>query len=153
MDRQKILDKIELGWHDFNASFEGLSDELLQQPASIGEWSVKDILGHVSTWEEEALKYLPHILHGDRIPRYSVMYGGIDAFNALTTEKDRKLPLSDIRSHLDETHQKLVTYIQSLPEEQFARETRIRRRIRLDTYGHYPVHTQAIREWRTLIGK
>jgi hypothetical protein len=36
----------------------------------MGEWSVKDILAHVTTWEEEALKYLPLILTGGRPPRY-----------------------------------------------------------------------------------
>ena len=27
-----------------------------------GSWSVKDIIAHVTTWEEEALKHLPLIL-------------------------------------------------------------------------------------------
>jgi hypothetical protein len=35
-----------------------------------------------------------------------------------------------------------------VPEEQFARETRFRRRLRLDTYRHYLEHARAIREWR-----
>jgi hypothetical protein len=45
-------------------------------------------------------------------------------------------------------HRQLVEYLQSVPEEQFARETRFRHRLRLDTYSHYPEHTRAIREWR-----
>jgi hypothetical protein len=35
-----------------------------------------------------------------------------------------------------------------VPEEQFARETRFRRRLRLDTYRHNLEHARAIREWR-----
>jgi hypothetical protein len=35
-----------------------------------------------------------------------------------------------------------------VPEDQIARETRIRRRLRLDTYSHYPKHAEAIRKWR-----
>ena len=31
---------------------------------------------------------------------------------------------------------------------QLTRETRFRRRLRLDTYGHYPKHAEAIRRWR-----
>ncbi|MBP1636454.1 MAG: hypothetical protein H6Q10_3028, partial [Acidobacteria bacterium] len=27
-------------------------------------------------------------------------------------------------------------------------DTRFRRRLRADTYGHYPHHTRAIRSWR-----
>lgn len=37
-------------------------------------------------WHEEALKHLPAVLEGRRPPRYSVTYGGIDAFNAQMTK-------------------------------------------------------------------
>jgi hypothetical protein len=64
-----------------------LSDTQLVEPGVTGAWSVRDILAHVSRWEEEALKYLPLILEGGKPPRYSVSYGGIDAFNARMTEQ------------------------------------------------------------------
>ncbi len=110
-------------------------------------WSVKDILAHVTTWEEEALKYLPLILTGGKPPRYS-QYGGIDAFNAQMAEQKRGLALSEVQRQLDETHRRLLDYIRSVPEEHFTQETRFRHRLRLDTYSHYPQHAKAIREWR-----
>jgi hypothetical protein len=48
----------------------------------------------------------------------------------------------------EQVHARLVAYIETAPDEQIERETRFRRRIRLDTYSHYPIHTRAIREWR-----
>src|SRR6266540_6916 len=48
----------------------------------------------------------------------------------------------------DETHARLVDFIRSQPEGSFGGQTRARRRLRLDTYGHYPEHTAAIRAWR-----
>ncbi|HEX6478299.1 MAG TPA: hypothetical protein VF043_05605, partial [Ktedonobacteraceae bacterium] len=80
-------------------------------------------------------------------PRYS-QSGGIDAFNAQMTEQKRGLALSDVLRQLDDTHRRLIDYIQSVPEEQFTQETRFRHRLRLDTYSHYPEHARAIREWR-----
>jgi len=109
---------------------------------------VKDILAHVTTWEEEALQYLPLIIKGGRPPRYSIKYGGINGFNAQMTAQKRGLSLSDVLRQLDETHRRLIDYVQSVPEEQFTRETRFRRRLRLDTYSHYPKHAEAIRKWR-----
>ena len=114
----------------------------------MGQWSVKDIIAHVTWWEEEALKHLPLIIQGDKPPRYSIQYGGIDAFNALMTEQKRGLSLADVLRQLEETHCRLITYVQSAPEEPFTRETRFRRCLRLDTYSHYPKHAKAIREWR-----
>lgn len=109
--------------------------------------TVKDILAHVTTWEEEALKYLPLITAGGSPPRYT-QYGGIDAFNELMTNQKRGLALSDVLRQLDETHRRLIDYIQSVPEEHYTQETRFRHRLRLDTYSHYQMHAKAIREWR-----
>jgi hypothetical protein len=135
----------------FNESYSGLSDVQLMEPGVTGAWSVRDILAHVTTWEEEALKHLPLILKGVRPPRYSVQYGGIDAFNARMTEQKRSLSLSEVRAQLAATHGRLADFIQSAPEHQVISETRFRHRLRLDTYSHYPLHAAAIRQWREWI--
>jgi hypothetical protein len=111
----------------------------------VGDWSVKDILAHVTTWEEEALKYLPLIIEGGKPPKYSVLYGGLDAFNEQKSAQKRGLSLAEVLKQLDETHERLLYYVQRVPEEQFASETPFRHRLRLDTYSHYPPHTKMIR--------
>jgi hypothetical protein len=148
MTRQQLLKQLDQAWTTFKESYADLSEAQMMEPGVTGHWSVKDILAHVTWWEEEALKHLPLILKGGRPPRYSLQYGGIDAFNAQMTEQKRSLSLSDVLRQLDETHRRLIDYVQSAPEEQFTRETRFRRRLRLDTYSHYPKHAKAIREWR-----
>jgi hypothetical protein len=147
MDRQQLLKQLERSWAALKESYLGLSDSQLTEPGVVDTWSVKDILAHVTTWEEEALKYLPLYITGDRPPRY-IKYGGIDAFNAHMTAQKRDLALYDVLAQLDETHRQLLDYIRSVPEEHFTRETPFRRRLRLDTYSHYPLHARAIRQWR-----
>ena len=148
MDRRQLLRRLDKAWVAFNESYAGLSDSELMEPGVTGAWSVRDILAHVTTWEEEALKHLPLILKGGKPPRYSVKYGGIDAFNAQMTEQKRNLSLSEVRRQLARTHRRLIDFIESAPEDQFVRETRFRRRLRLDTYSHYPLHAEGIRKWR-----
>ena len=148
MNRQQLLYRLDSAWRAFQASYAGLSSSRLTEPGVAGDWSVKDIVAHVTWWEEEALRHLPLIIAGGRPPRYSVAYGGIDAFNAMMAERKRDVPLSDVLTEQNDTHQRLIDFIQSVPEDQFTRETRFRRRLRLDTYSHYPIHTNAIREWR-----
>jgi len=148
MDRLGLLKRLDAAWGGYQESYAGLSAARLMEPGVTGDWSVRDILAHVTTWEEEALKYLPVILEGGTPPRYRVTYGGIDAFNALMTERKKNLPLSEVLRQVDEVHRRLLDLIQSAPEDQFARETRFRRRLRLDTYHHYPQHAEAIRRWR-----
>jgi len=153
MKKQQLIDKIEHAWKDFKESYVGLSAEVMIEPEISGEWSVKELVAHVSAWEGEALKYLPLILQGKRPPRYSVLYGGIDAFNAQTAAQARQLSLDEIIQQADETHTRLLAYLQVVPEEEFESETRFRRRIRLDTYSHYPIHTQAIWDWHLTVNR
>ena len=148
MDGRHLLRRLDAAWGAFKASYAGLSDAQLMKPGVTGDWSVRDILAHVTTWEEEALTHLPLILEGGTPPRYSVKYGGIDAFNARMTEQKARLSLSAVRRQLDGTHRRLIDFIQRAPEDQLSRETRFRRRLRLDTYSHYPQHAEAIRQWR-----
>jgi len=148
MTRKQLLARLDAAWVAFQNVHAGLSDEELLESGVVDDWTVKDLVAHVTWWEEEALKHLPLILAGERPPRYSVTYGGIDAFNTLMAVQTRDLSLDDVRRQANVTHRRLVDYIRGVPEELFARETRFRRRLRLDTYSHYPIHTTAIREWR-----
>ena len=146
--RNELLKRLDKAWEAFRESYAGLSNAELLEPGVSGAWSVRDIIAHVTWWEEEALTHLPLILKGGTPPRYSVRYGGIDAFNAHMTEQKRSLSLSEVREQLAATHDRLIEFIQSAPEHQLIGDTRFRRRLRLDTYGHYPIHAEAIRQWR-----
>ena len=147
MNREQLLARLDKAWTALGDSYAGLTEAEMMTPGVAGEWSVKDMLAHVATWEEEALKYLPLVLAGGRPPRYA-SYGGIDAFNARMTEAKRGLSLDEVQRLLVETHRLLIAYLQRVPEEQFATETRFRHRLRLDTYSHYPLHANMIRAWR-----
>lgn len=69
MTRAQVLRRLDKAWGALKDSYAGLSDSQLIKPGVTGAWSVRDILAHVTTWEEEALKYLPLILEGGKPPR------------------------------------------------------------------------------------
>ena len=148
MKTEQVLQRLDDAWTAFEHAYAGLTSAQMVAPGVTGRWSVRDIIAHVTWWEEEALKHLPLVRQGGRPPRYSVTYGGIDAFNARMTENRRALSLADVLRQHDEVHGRLIDYVRAAPRELYTRETRFRRRLRLDTYGHYPIHTKAIREWR-----
>ncbi len=148
MNRAQLLTRLDKAWQSLTTSYAGLSDSELMTPGVTGAWSIRDIIAHVTSWEEEALAYLPLILTGGKPPRYSVTYGGIDAFNARMTDQKRNFPLSEVLRQRDHIHGRLVEFVRSVQENQFVRETSFRRRLRLDTYGHYLKHAEAVRRWR-----
>ena len=146
--RTRLLKRIETAWQDLLASCDGLSEPKLLEPGVTGTWSVKDIIAHVTVWEDEAMTHLPVVLAGRRPPRYSVTHGGINAFNAQMTQRNRDLPLTEVLQQRDDTHARLIEFLQRVPESECGGGSRFRRRLRLDTYGHYAIHARAIRAWR-----
>lgn len=133
---------------DFHDAYAGLTDEELMIPGITGEWSIRDLIAHVTWWDAEALKHLPLVVEGERPPRYSVTYGGIDSFNAMKTGEKRGLSLDQVREEAEETHRRLIEYIGGISPERIAGNSRFTNRLRLDTYGHYPIHAKDIRDWR-----
>jgi hypothetical protein len=144
----RLLRTLDRAWASLQESYAGLSDAQLERPGVVGDWSIKDVLAHVTTWEQEALKYLPLIAAGGRPPKYSTTEGGIDAFNERMHQQKRSLGLAEVRAEAVRTHEQLVALIRAAPVEQLSGETRWRRRLRIDTYAHYAEHAEAIRAWR-----
>jgi hypothetical protein len=146
--RRRLLEQLDTAWAAFRDSYAGLPESDLIEPGVTKAWSVRDIIAHVTTWEEEALKHLPAVLEGRRPPRYSVTYGGIDAFNALMTTKKADLSLAAVLEQQEQVHRRVIEVVERAPEDALVSDSRFRRRLRLDTYGHYPKHAAAIRLWR-----
>jgi hypothetical protein len=146
--RGQLLRRLDRAWTAFTQSYAGLSPAELLEPGVTGRWSVRDIIAHVTWWEEESLAHLPAILAGRTPPRYSGVYGGIDAFNALMTARTSHLSLAEVLERQVATHRGLVELVGRTPETALGSGTRWRRRLRLDTYGHYPKHARGILGWR-----
>jgi len=146
MGKAQALSRLEQEWQAFLKSIEDLPESDLLEAGVCGDWSVRDLMAHVTTWEEETLRALPLVLEGKRLPRYSVLYGGIDAFNALQHEKKQSLSLAQVRRDLASTHKRLVAFLSDLPETAFT--PRFIRRLGIDTYKHYREHHEQIAGWR-----
>ena len=142
---EPLTRRVERAWAELKDSYAGLTEAQMIVSGVAGEWSVKDVLAHITTWDGEALKHLPTIAGGGRPPRYAST-GGIDAFNARTFEAKRHKSLSEVLDELLNTHAQLLEYIAATPAHQLS--PRFVSRLRLDTYGHYRLHAAAIREWR-----
>lgn len=146
--RTKLLETIESRWREFQDVLTGLTDVELEEPGVVEDWSVRDIVAHVTIWEQEALQHLPLIVAGGRPPRYSTTHGGIDAFNDQMMRRVRDISVAEVLRASSESHAQLISYLATVPEEFLASGSRFYRRLRLDTFGHYPIHTGHVLDWR-----
>ena len=143
MKKAQALDRLKQEWQALLQTWEGLPENVFLKPGAVGHWSTRDVMAHIATWEEEALKALPLILAGKPLPRYM----GIDAFNAREQARKRNLPLEQVKKELVATHEKLISFLETVPESAFG-IPRFGKRLRLDTIGHYREHAEQISSWR-----
>ena len=147
MNRKQLLRRVDEEWHRFMETCHGLSAEVCQQPGVVGEWSVKDLINHVATWEEESVAALSIIIEGRRVPLYATS-GGIDAFNDRKWRQYRDLSFQEVTARASDAHRRLMAFLAEVPEYHYAREGRFRRRLRQDTYRHNPEHSRQVATWR-----
>jgi hypothetical protein len=147
MSKENILRHLEESWQRLTDSLDGLSEKELMQPNVCGSWSTRDIMGHITTWESEAMLNIPAILDGEPTPKYS-SDGGIEAFNARAQVDKKEYSLSRIKREFRSHHQTFMDYLSGLPDSVFMNNARLAKRIRLDGYAHYDEHAIQIKKWR-----
>jgi hypothetical protein len=63
MTRNDLVDQLSRTRAEMEQAIAGLNDAQLTQPGPAGEWSIKDILLHLSLWEAEMVKTLYQAAH------------------------------------------------------------------------------------------
>jgi hypothetical protein len=98
---------------------ERLRDGDFERPATIGggDWSAKDLLGHLTSWEEHALDALDAWRRGEPAPiQRALRAHGLNAVNAENVAADRDRSSPTVRRRFDDVHRRLVTEIRSMPD-------------------------------------
>ena len=128
------------------AAIDGLKPELMAVPV-LGDWSVKDIVTHVTSWEELILLDLNRLKRG-RIPaRY---HEATDKWNETLMSVRRGFPLDQVLAELGETRDALMKALDEVADDQFAAG---------DVPGSCQItalhdweHARQIKEWRSQQG-
>jgi hypothetical protein len=103
-----------------------LSDDQLVEPATIGggDWSAKDLIGHIAAWAEVAVEALAEWRRGQMpwVERPDGPMSGsdqVDAFNARSVEEKRALGLGEVAQGAQASHRALVAAIEGMTEEEW----------------------------------
>jgi uncharacterized damage-inducible protein DinB len=98
------------------ASIQDLDEnELCNEPVT-GDWTVKDILGHIVTWNDEFRANIASILKGEHPGYDHIISEGNDfsAWNQQAIEKKRSWSFDRIRQDLERDFQEAVNLIEGL---------------------------------------
>lgn len=140
-ERLAILQDISKTWLELMRSMRGLSDEQIEKPGTIGDWSVKQVMGHIAFWDAHAIDEVKTLEAGQESADATADDWDLDRANAGRAADDAGREVSSVKVEMDSTHQKLMDLLEVTPV--LSRDV-----VKNDTYEHYPEHTEAIRAWR-----
>jgi uncharacterized protein (TIGR03083 family) len=128
------------------AAIEGLSEERLLEPLP-GGWSVRDMLTHITSWEELIVLDLERVKRGRLAAGYC---RGTDEWNEMLLSVRTHLPLEQVLAELAETREAALKALDEMGAGDLAHG---------DVAGSCQIlalhdwqHTQQVREWRAKQG-
>ena len=142
--QERTVREIDEAWGGLQKALAHVSPERMEKPGVVESWTVKDLIGHVTTWEAEAMKSLRLYLSGHELK--VLEWPDVDALNARTVEYKRATPQAELLDNFEKTHQRLVQFVKEMSEEDLT-VPEVERRIRIDTFAHYAEHTEHISRW------
>jgi len=152
MTKQELIEKIERSHFEWEALISQIDPDRLGEPGVTGDWSVKDLIAHVATWQQRVLDRMDADKTGQ-----PVEFTGWDVndVNERLYERYRVRSADDILAYGRDTYAHFMERIRSLSEEQifksghfsFTKENVLYDWIAGDTFEHYDEHSATIREW------
>jgi uncharacterized damage-inducible protein DinB len=136
VSRSEVLATVETSWNQLQQAIAGIDSETASKPGVSGDWSVKDLLGHIAFWDNEALKEAERRAGGQ--PPRQVDW---QAMNDEDYAANKERPFDELRQLMLETHEDVVTRLTEINDLDPAA-------IKDDTWGHYDEHRSEIEAWR-----
>lgn len=148
--REKMLEEINEAWRELENVLDRVPPARMEEAGVVEDWSIKDLIGHVATWENDArTRIIDYLGRGDK----SVLHWqDVDAFNARTSAEKKSIPLPEILADAREIHGTFSQLVESMDEEAL-NVPEVEKRVRVDSFDHYREHAQHIRDWLEKIEK
>jgi uncharacterized protein (TIGR03083 family) len=147
--RKKLLDAID-----------GLSEEEMQMPTLADDWSVKDVLVHLTMWEAELVKLLWQTSQGMKPNTAHFFRESIDEINAMWFESNLARSLDRVMEDFHGVRRQTLRRLENFTDDEINDSARYRwliglslgEKIARSTYKHETEHEQQIRSWRQEMG-
>lgn len=112
--RSAALDIIRASRSRLDQLIAPLTDDDVGTPATLGggSWSIKDLIGHLTSWEARALRWLES---SDAMDQRS--YPSTDEFNAAEVQRRADWSLRSVRAEAAAIHQRLIDSIDRFDDD------------------------------------
>lgn len=155
MNKNKIINTLEQSREDFLDLVEGIPDQDMLEPV-FDNWSVKDILAHLTMWEAELIKLLFQAQQGRKPTTVHFTEESVDERNAKWYRQNKDRPLDRILDDFHGVRNQTIRRVESFSERDLTDPNRypwldnmpLWRWIADDSFEHEAEHVAQMRAWR-----
>ena len=150
--KEVFLRRLRGGRAQWEAALSDVGIERMEIPGVAGEWTVKDVIAHVTWYELEMIEMLQ-----TRTMESSALWAlDREARNAAIYEANRDRPTDEVLAEAAQAYHDLEALVEGLDDEDLNDPARFAdmpdewepwRIIASNSYGHYQEHIPDIRAW------
>jgi len=156
MTKSEVLTALTESRQKFLAAIDGFSEEEMTRPGVVGEWSVKDLLVHITRWEAELVKLLWQAAQGVKPTTVHFSRVEVDETNQRWFEESRSRPLALALQDFHSVRKQTIRRVKDLPEKSFSDPDYfpwldghpLWEWIAGDSFEHESEHVEDILRWR-----
>lgn len=149
--KQSIMSQLLSAREKLETALTGVPEKQMQEPILHDGWSVQDMLGHITFWEERAVDNFASLRAGLTPDPITDM----DAINARTLSEFRHFSLEEVRQREQVAYQHVLDMLESASEAElfdpqhfaWTNGNPFVAWIAGDTWDHYDEHLPELQTW------
>jgi uncharacterized protein (TIGR03083 family) len=156
MNKTELLASMESGYNEMEQVLSPLSETQWTTPGANGDWSIKDIVAHLTVWQHVLLRRLQAAARHETPARELLAEEkDIDDMNARFYAENRDRPAAEVYDDFRASYHEIVAQVQSLPDTDlfeagrfaWTQDSALCQYVADNTYEHYDEHLPSIRDW------
>lgn len=157
MNKEKLIEEIRVERQRLEKALEKISAQLMVTPGVMDDWTVKDLLAHITVWEKRMVRWLEQTVR-DEVPEMlppGMTWDDIDQWNEQTYQKHLNRDLDEVLAEFELSYPQALNAVQGISEEELIDPDRYAWRdghplcemVAANTSWHYKEHEVAITTW------
>lgn len=138
MNKRDFLDAVHHEWDALSGVVRKVHPDLIGVPKFLGEWSIKDMVGHITSWEEECLERIEQMRTKQTVR--SLPDDAVHRWNREHVEAKRFRSVEQVMDDFDTVHKRLLKELESIAEGELVFKDGIEEWLIESTSAHYAEH-------------
>ena len=157
MSKEKLIEEIQIEHLHLERTLDKISRQQMVTPGVMDDWTVKDLLAHITVWELRMIRWLEQTVR-DEVPEMlppGMTWDDLDQWNEQTYQKHRHRDLDEVLADFKLSYSQALNVVQDISEDDLIDPNRYAWRdgrplwemVAANTSWHYKEHEETITTW------